>query len=158
VYLALQAVSIWLDQYATVIEQKDLMTGATFADVNATIPGRAIIAGIAALVAVLAIVTAVIGRWRLPIIGTALLIVSGLLVGSIYPALIRRFQVEPSEQSLEAPYLRENIDSTREAYGVADLEVRTYQATTDAAPGALREDAETTANIRLVDPAEISPT
>src|SRR5690606_1447753 len=78
VYLLLQAVSIWLDQYATVIEQKDLMTGATFADVNATIPGRAIIAGIAALVAVLAIVTAVIGRWRLPIIGTALLIISGL--------------------------------------------------------------------------------
>ena len=64
-----------------------------------------ILAGIAALVAVLALVTAVIGRWRLPLIGTALLIVSSLVIGSIYPAIIQRFQVEPSARTLEAEYI-----------------------------------------------------
>jgi uncharacterized membrane protein (UPF0182 family) len=155
VYLALQAVSIWLDQFTTLYAPSGgfLATGAGYTEVNATIPGRAILAGIAALVAVLFIVTAIIGRWRLPIIGTALLLVSGLVVGSIYPWIVQRFQVEPSARTLEAEYIQRSIDATREAYGVADIEEIPYTAETDAAPGALREDAETTANIRILDPA-----
>jgi uncharacterized membrane protein (UPF0182 family) len=155
IYLALQAISIWLDQYATLTEDGSLITGAAYTDVNAVIPGRVILAGIAALVAVLALVTAVIGRWRLPLIGTALLIVSSLVIGSIYPAIIQRFQVEPSARTLEAEFIQRNIEATREAYGVDDehVSVEPYAATTDAEAGALREDAETTANIRILDPA-----
>ncbi|MBN9606463.1 MAG: UPF0182 family protein [Actinomycetales bacterium] len=161
IYLALQAVSIWLDQYLTLFDPNGvsgLITGVTYADANAVIPGRVILAGIAALVAVLAIVTAAIGRWRLPLIGTALLIVSSLVVGGLYPGLIQRFQVEPSELSLEAPYIDRNIEATRAAYGVSDVNVVNYNATTEAEPGALRADAETTANIRILDPALVSDT
>ena len=59
IYLALQAVSIWFDQYATLLNDGDLITGAAYTDVNAVIPGRLILSGIAAVVAVLFIVTAV---------------------------------------------------------------------------------------------------
>ncbi|BDI23435.1 UPF0182 protein [Herbiconiux sp. L3-i23] len=157
IYVALQAVSIWLDQYVTLSTAGDLITGASYTDVNAVIPGRQIIAGIALVVAVLFVVTAVIGRWRLPVIGTALLIVSSLVIGSLAPWVVQRFQVQPSELSLERPYIQRNIDMTREAYGVADIETVPYEATTDAEPGALRADAETTANIRILDPAVVSP-
>ena len=155
IYLALQAVSLWLDQYATLYStsQGFLNTGAGYTEANATIPGRAILAGIAALVAVLFIVTAIIGRWRLPIIGTALLLVSGLVVGSIYPWIVQRFQVEPSARTYEAPYIERNIAATRAAYGVDGVQEVPYSAKTDAEPGALRLDAETTANIRILDPA-----
>lgn len=155
-YLLLQAVSIWFDQYSTMTAQGDLITGPGYTDVNATIPGRAILAGIAALVAVLFIVTAIIGRWRLPVIGTALLIVSSLLIGSLYPWVIQRFQVDPSAQTLEAEYIKKNIDLTRDAYDLAGVEEIPYNATTTAEPGALREDAATTANIRILDPALVS--
>jgi len=158
-YLLLQAVSIWLDQYATLVESNtsNLFTGASYTDVNAVIPGRAILAGAAAFVAILFIVTAVVGRWRLPVIGTALLIVSSLLIGSVYPFLIQRFQVAPSEKSLESQYLQRNIDSTRDAYGLTDVEEIPFDATTDASQGALREDAQTTANIRILDPSIAGP-
>ena len=157
IYLLLQAISIWFDQYATVTENSTLMTGAAYTDVNAVIPGRGILAAIAAVVAVLFFVTAIIGRWRLPLIGTALLIVSSLIIGSLYPWVIQRFQVDPSARSLEAPYIERNIDQTRDAYGVADIESIPFEAKTDAEPGALRSDAATTANIRLMDPLVISP-
>ncbi|RXZ68468.1 UPF0182 family protein [Agromyces albus] len=156
IYLLLQAVSIWFDQYATVTETGELITGAAYTDVNATIPGRGILAAIAAVVAVLFFITAAIGRWRLPLIGTALLIVSSILIGSLYPWVVQRFQVDPSARTLEAPYIQRSIDLTRDAYGVSDIEQIPYKATTDATPGALREDAETTANIRLMDPLQIS--
>ena len=158
IYLALQAVSIWLDQYATMASNTstDLITGPAYADVNAVIPGRAILAGIAALVAVLFIVTAVIGRWRLPIVGTALLIVSAILIGGVYPWIVQRFQVDPSARTVEADYIERNIEATRAAYGVSDVTETPYQARTDTAPGTLRNDAETTANIRILDPALVT--
>ena len=160
IYLALQAVSLWLDQYTALYStsQGFLETGAGYTEVNATIPGRAILAGIAAIVAVLFIVTAIIGRWRLPIIGTALLLVSGLVVGGIYPWIVQRFQVEPNARAFEATYIERNIQATRDAYGVSAVEEIPYNATTDAEPGALREDAETTASIRIIDPALVTRT
>ena len=136
----------------------DLITGAAYADVNALIPGRAILAGIAAVVAVLFIVTAVIGRWRLPIIGTALLLVSGLIIGVGLPVDRAAVPGGAERAEAEAPYIQRNIDATREAYGVDDVKEIAYNASTDAEPGALRNDAETTANIRIIDPALVSPT
>lgn len=156
VYLLLQGVSIWLDQYKTVTETGSLFTGASYTDVNAVIPGRMILAGIALFVALLFFVTAFIGRWRLPIIGTALLLVSGLVIGTGYPWVVQRFQVEPNAKSLETPFLQKNIDMTRDAFGVSDVEEIPYAATTNATQGALREDAATTASIRIIDPAIVS--
>ncbi|MGG7463513.1 MULTISPECIES: UPF0182 family protein [unclassified Plantibacter] len=155
-YLLLQAVSLWLDQYTTLNDTGTLITGAAYTDVFATIPGRIILAGIAALVAVLFIVTAFTGRWRLPLVGTALLIVSSLIIGSLYPWIVQRFQVEPNAKQLETPYIQRNIDLTRDAYDVSNVEEEEYDATTTANPGALRQDAETTANIRIIDPSLVS--
>jgi len=158
-YLALWAVTIWLDQYTTVINESAgfLTTGAGFAEANALIPGRAILAGIAAFVAVLFIVTAVIGRWRISIIATALLVISGIILGGIVPWVVQRFQVDPNARTLESEFIERSIQSTRDAYGVSDIDVQSYNATTDAEAGALRADAETTANIRIIDPALVSP-
>lgn len=156
-YLLLQATSLWLDQYSTLTDTSDyVMAGAGYTDVNATIPGRAILAGIAAVVAILFLITAIMGRWRLPIVGTVLLIVSSLLIGSLYPWVVQRFQVVPSAKTLESEYIQRNIDLTRDAYGLSEVEEISYNAKTDALPGALREDAETTASIRILDPSIVS--
>jgi uncharacterized protein len=158
IYIAVQAISVWLDQYGTVTSPSAgfLATGAGYTEVNATIPAKEILAVVAALVAILFFVTAVIGRWRLPIVGTALLLVSAILIGAIYPAIVERFTAIPSAQTLEAPYIQRNIDATRAAYGVKSVKTVPYNATTSTKAGALRTDAETTANIRILDPDLVS--
>ena len=80
--------------------------GALYTDVNAVIPTKAILAVAAVLVAVLFIVAAVIGKWRLPVIGTAMLVITSILAGGVYPWVIQQFQVRPSEQTLEKPVHR----------------------------------------------------
>jgi uncharacterized membrane protein (UPF0182 family) len=157
-YLVAQAASLWLDRYKTLSETGDLITGPGYTGVNAVIPGQAILAGIAAFVALLFFVTAVIGRWRFPLIGTALLIVSAIVVGVGYPWIVDRFQVAPNEFSLEEQFIERNLDMTKVAYGIDGLEKTETTAVTDAEPGALRADAQTTASIRIMDPAIISPT
>ena len=160
VFLLLQALSLYLDQFTTLYDDSTgrLFTGAAYADVNAVIPGRLILAVCALLVAALFIVTAAIGRWRLPLIGTALLVVSAIIVGSVFPWAMWNLQVKPNQGSLERPYISRAINATREAYGVDDVEQIPYDAKTTAQAGALRSDAQTTANIRLIDPKVVSPT
>ncbi|HWV50084.1 MAG TPA: UPF0182 family protein [Microbacterium sp.] len=157
-YLLVQAVSLWLDQYKTLISEEDRITGAAYTSVHATIPGLAILAILAAIVALLFFVTAIIGRWRYPLVATALLIVASLVVGVGYPWVVDTFQVRPNQNSLQAEYYQRNIDGTKSAYDIADLETTPFEAATDPETGQLREDAETTASIRIVDPGIISPT
>jgi len=158
VYIALQALSLWFDQYAALTKDNSLITGAQYTEVNATIPGREIMAGIAAIVAILFIVTAIIGRWRISIVGTGLLLVSAIVIGGIYPWIVQRLQVAPSERSFESAYIQRNIDATRDAYDVSGVKESNYDATTETATGALAEDAQTTTNIRLIDPKIVSDT
>ena len=113
--------------------------------VNVVIPGLTILSIAAAIVAVLFFITAVIGRWRFPLIGTALLIVSSLVVTVAYPFLVNQFQVVPNQETLESPFYQRNIDATLSAYDLQDVETMPYDATTTAEAGALREDAEATA-------------
>jgi len=155
-WLLLQAVSLWLDEYSLLVDPSVGFLkngGAGFTEVHALIPGKLILAGAAVIVAILCFVTAWIGRWRFPLVGLGALIVLAIVIGSIYPWIVQKLQVEPSAQSVEAPYIQRSIDATRKAFGVADVDVVPYTATTDAEPGALRQDAATTANIRIIDPS-----
>ncbi len=156
-YLAVQAVSLWLDRFKTLVAPDDRIVGAAYTGVNATIPGLAILAIIAGIVAILFFVTAVIGRWRFPLAATGLLLVASLVVGVGFPWAVTTFQVRPNQNAYQAEFYQRNIDGTKEAYGVSALETTPFEAETDAAAGQLREDAETTASIRIVDPNVISP-
>ena len=74
------------------------------------------------------------------------------MIAGIYPGAIQTFQVKPSESSKEAPFIQRNIDATRTAYGLDNVEVSDYQATLTTSAGQLSKDAATIANIRLMDP------
>ena len=155
-YLLVQGASLWLDQYLTITSSSGLFTGATYSDVYAAIPGLQILALISGVVALLFLVAAFVGKWRLPVIATGLMVVSSLILGGLFPWAVQTFQVVPNERTLEAPYIDRNLSATRVAYGIDDVLKVEYNATTDATPGALREDAETTASIRIIDPALVS--
>ena len=157
-YFLIQAANLWLQQYDTLVSRGGgfLPFGAGFTEVSATIPARAIMAGIAIIVAVLFLLTAIIGRWRLAVVGTALYIVSGLVLGLGYPSIVQRFQVNPSARTLEQDYIQRNIDATRDAYGLTDIVEIDYEASTDTSSGSLRAYAQTTANIRIIDPALVT--
>jgi uncharacterized membrane protein (UPF0182 family) len=155
-YLLVQGASLWLDQYLTMTSSSGLFTGATYSDVYAAIPGLQILALISIVVALLFLVAAFVGKWRLPVIATGLMVVSSLILGGLFPWAVQTFQVVPNERTLEAPYIDRNLSATRAAYGIDDVLKVEYNATTDATPGALREDAETTASIRIIDPALVS--
>ena len=154
----LKAGAYWLDRYALALKDNKLITGLTYTDVNALLPAKAILAGIAAVCSLLFFANIIRRSWLLPAAGTALLVISSVLIAGIYPAAIQQFQVKPSESSKEAPFIQRNIDATRDAFGLSAVEVKDFQATLNASAGQLSKDSATISNIRLMDPNVLSAT
>ena len=154
--MVLLGMNIWLGQYETMTSPSGLFTGATYSDVNAAIPAAQILTAIAFVVALLFVVVAVIARWRLAILGTGLMLVTSILLAGVWPGIVHTFQVVPNERTLEAQYIQRNIEATRAAYGLDKVETIAYDAKTTATQGALKEDAQTAAQIRIIDPNLVS--
>ncbi len=157
-YVLLLGVSHWFERYGLLTGSHSRFDGASYTDVHAILPAKTILAIAAVIVAALFVLWIFRGDWRIPAIGAGLMILATLAVGTAYPWLIQRFQVTPNERSLEQQYIQHNIDATRTAYGLDDVNEIGYEAATDATPGALRTDADTAAQIRLLDPSVVSPT
>jgi hypothetical protein len=158
-FLLLRALDSWLGRFSLSTQQSKLITGLTYTDANAVLTARGVLSAISLIVAVLFVVAAVWDGWRmLPVYGVALLVITAIVIGQIYPAIVQRFQVTPSAQELEAPYIQRNIDATRSAFGLADIQVTKYAAKTAATPDALRSDAASIPGIRLLDPTLVSRT
>ncbi|MBL1095850.1 UPF0182 family membrane protein [Streptomyces coffeae] len=167
VFVALKAVAYWLDRYALAVKSSDFKatdnwTGLRYVDAQAYLPAKTILFCIAAICAVLFFATLWRRTWQLPVIGFGLMVLSAVLIGGLYPAIVQKFQVQPNEQAKEAPYIKKNIDATRKAYGIGDSEVADYSGRTDDKGGAkgakLRQVADSTASYRLIDPSVVSPT
>jgi uncharacterized membrane protein (UPF0182 family) len=154
----LKAVAYWFDRYALALKESKLITGLSYTDVNATLPAKAILSAIAVVCALLFFANIIRRSWLLPAAGTALLVVSSVLIAGIYPGAIQQFQVKPSESSKEAPFIQRNIDATRAAYDLNGVVMQDYNATISTSAGQLAKDAATIANIRLMDPNVLSAT
>ncbi|TAK68702.1 MAG: UPF0182 family protein [Actinomycetota bacterium] len=161
-FLLLKAGAYWLDRYGLEINPQSLVqgfTGMKYTDVNAVLPATTILAFIAVGCAILFFINAFRRTWALALIGLGLMVLSSVLIGWLYPLIVQQFQVRPSELVKEQPYIERNIAATREAYGIADAKVQNYAGTTTTpTPQVLAANAGTLGNIRLLDPAVVSPT
>ncbi len=124
--------------------------GANYADVNATLP-LLWAQIVAAVVAALLTVTCVFRRNnRLFFAGTVLLILVAV-AGSIYPSLVQRFSVAPNELAKETPYIKNNIDATRTAFGLNNVEERELSGAMALTAADIKENRRTIDNVRLWD-------
>lgn len=158
VLVLIKAVAYWFDRYALSLREGRLITGLTYTDVNAVLPAKAILAGIAVVCSLLFFANIIRRSWVLPAAGVSLMVIASVLIAGIYPAAIQQFQVKPSESSKEAPFIQRNIDATRAAYGLGNVSVKDYQATIATSAGQLSNDASTISNIRLIDPNVVPAT
>ncbi len=164
IFVALKAVAYWLDRYGLAVKSSDFKatgnwTGLRYVDANAYLPAKTILFCIAVICALLFFATLWRRTWQLPVIGFGLMVLSAILIGGLYPAIVQKFQVQPNEQAKEAPYVQKNLKATREAYGIDDTKVSEYagkSTTTDKTK--LRNDANDAASIRIIDPNVVSPT
>jgi uncharacterized protein len=143
--------SYWLDRFLLLYDDNGVVVGAGYTDVHVELP---VLWGLAGLAAACGVALMVNMRWRSYRLagGAAVLVFGGsFLFAMIYPALFERFYVKPSELELEAPYIAHNLALTREAYGLARIEVKPFAAEEGLNLAALQANRATIDNIRLWD-------
>ncbi|MDR2538224.1 MAG: UPF0182 family protein, partial [Bifidobacteriaceae bacterium] len=152
------AAGIFLQRYNTLTEVGDRITGAAYTSTHAFIPGNTVLAVLALVVGVSCIVTIFLQKWTIPLFAIGGFMVASILCTAVIPYIVQKFVVEPNAQTLESEYIQRNIEATDYSFGLDKVEIIDYNAKTQASADEVRKDAETTAQIRLLDPQVVSPT
>jgi uncharacterized membrane protein (UPF0182 family) len=153
-----KAVSYYLDRFGLVFSNRGVVEGASYTDVHAVLPAKTMLMLIAAICALLFFANVVVRNVLLPAGALALLVVSSIAVGGIYPYVVQQTTVGPNQLQRERQYIQRNMDATKLAYGINDVSVTTYPGVSTATKATLRNDTGTIPNIRLLDPNILGPT
>jgi uncharacterized membrane protein (UPF0182 family) len=164
-FVLLKAIAYWLDRYGLVFSHRgDLFTGASYTDVNALLVPKTILVFVAVVCAIAFFANIAVRNFLLPAAALVLLLVSSLVIGVAYPAIVQQFVVKPSANEKEAPYIKKAITSTLAAYNLDDIDYVQYatdggdKVDPAAAKAALRNDSQTIPNARLLDPNVLTDT
>lgn len=150
----LRAANYWLSRYNLTRSSRSVVEGALYTDINAQLPAINLMILVSVAVAILLLWNIRQKGWRLPALAVGLWVVVAIVAGAVYPAIVQRFVVQPSVSTRELPFISRNIEATKAAMGLANVErVPTTSGTAtvadiDANDIALRD-------VRQLDPAQM---
>ncbi len=147
----LRAANYWLSKYELTSSERGVVRGALYTDVNAQLPALNLMILVSLAVTALLLWNIRQRGWRLPVMAVGLWIIVALVAGSLYPAVIQRFVVQPNVSTREIPYIQRNIAATKKALGIANVE------RVDASFGEIGTDDVTADDAALRDVRQLDP-
>jgi uncharacterized membrane protein (UPF0182 family) len=152
-WFLLTALRLWLvDAPQLLYSTTGPLVGASYTDLHARLPALRVTAVLAVIGAVLVLVGGVqreLGRYGLWAIGGYLL--AALLGRGVFPLLMQKLVVAPTELTRETPYLVHHIAATRAAWGIDSVETRELNGEADLTLADIRANGPTIENVRLWD-------
>lgn len=160
VFVLLKAFAYWLDRYGLAFSGRGSVTGPSYTDVHAVLPAKTILVFVAIICALLFFANIYTRNWMLPAVAFGLMVISALVIGGAFPALIQQFKVKPSAQDLEAKYIGRNIEQTQYAFGIGPDNVTTeaYPGVSSLSPSDQRAQVSKDVQLRVLDPNVVSQT
>jgi uncharacterized membrane protein (UPF0182 family) len=141
----------YLDRFELLYSTRGVVYGVGYTAYNVTRISLWIMIFASCALAFLIVLSLLRRRFTSMLIGIGSYFVLYVVVIGVIPALVQKFEVQPSELELETPYLKHNIDFTRRAFQLDKIEVKTYPGSSDLTPGQVSDHQETIQNIRLWD-------
>ena len=158
-YLLLKAASYWLSRFALTTSSRGPVTGLSYTDVHATLPGLTVLTIVAALFALLLFANAWLRRLRWICVALGGMIVAALLFGSVWPSLVYRYREQPSASTLDRTSIEHNQAATLKAFGLdTGITTQEFGANGNTPTTTSVAQARRTAQIRLLDPNLLTPT
>lgn len=140
-----------LGQYNLLYSTRGKVTGASYTDIHAELPALQLLVVISVIGAVLFLINIRFKGWALPIVGAGLWLLTSVLAAGVFPFVMQRFIVVPSQLQKETKYINYNIAATRKAYGIA-IKPQPYTDTGDITSEVVNNSTSVLNAIRLWDP------
>jgi len=115
-----------IGRYELLVDGNGFNDAIGYTDVHARLPAHILVALLCVATAAAVLYGAIRRTLLPPTIAVGGLAIGGIASMVLYPAFVQRVQVEPNEIGREAEYISWNMDFTRRAFGVNDIERRTF--------------------------------
>ena len=125
-FFALLAINYQLNTFDLLFSDRGVVFGAGYTDLNASLYALYIQSAAAAVVAITFLFNFFRYEIRPVIFAGVIWLVATVIVGGIYPAILQQFVVVPNELARERPFIQNNIDFTRRAFGLDKVEERPF--------------------------------
>ncbi|MBQ6607779.1 MAG: UPF0182 family protein, partial [Firmicutes bacterium] len=155
IFFLMLAIDFFLKQFDLLHAHTGAVYGAGFTDVNITLWMYRVLCGLAVISAILFVVYMAKKQYKKILTVPVVMIVVGL-IGTGAAMLVQNFIVSPDELQKETPYLLNNIEYTQYAYGLEDVDIKSFAADNTLTAEDIANNMETITNIRINDfePAE----
>ncbi len=155
IFFLMLAIDFFLKQFDLLHAHTGAVYGAGFTDVNITLWMYRVLCGLAVISAILFVVYMAKKQYKKILTVPVVMIVVGL-IGTGAAMLVQNFIVSPDELQKETPYLLNNIEYTQYAYGLEDVDIKSFAADNTLIAEDIANNMETITNIRINDfePAE----
>lgn len=169
------SLAYWLRRYQVLYSPTDTVYGAGYTQVNVELPAYTSLSFLTAAIAIFLIGKALFGkpeksqkalkktnqtsffnRTNFPYPTQLIYGITGytfiaIIAGIILPSAVQRTIVQPNELVRERPYIQRNINFTRSAFNLNNIEVQTFTPEDQLTFADLQKNDQTVRNIRLWD-------
>jgi uncharacterized membrane protein (UPF0182 family) len=145
------ALGFWLERYRLLYSSEGVVFGAGYTDAHARLFAYSLMSFGALTLGILLILAVWQNSIIFPTYGICFYLVAWILFNNFYPWFQQQFIVEPNELEKELPYIEHNIEFTRKAYGLEEVQRKSYPGHNQLNRQTLQANQTTIDNIRLWD-------
>jgi uncharacterized membrane protein (UPF0182 family) len=151
-FAALWAVHYQLDLYELLLSKRGFVYGIGYADIAARVPAYWIMTVLMVLITVGLLINAFGARLTALAAALAVWLGAAFVLLVVFPGIVQRFQVAPSELQRETSYIKNQIDFTRQAWGLTSIADRPFTPQDTLTADKVANNPQTVQNARLWDP------
>jgi Uncharacterized conserved protein len=155
IFFIMLGVHFLLKSYTLLSAHTGAVYGAGWTDVHITLNVYRILM-VLSFVGALGVIYGIVKKKPRQILTVPVIMICVGLIGVVASAVVQNFVVSPDEISKESKYLERNIEYTQAAYGLNNVDVKSFSATGSLTAADIKANDQTIQNIRINDykPAE----
>lgn len=124
--ILLFAVRYWVGRYGILLEGSGFSGAVGYTDVHARLPAQRVLAVMSVAAAAALLYGAFRRIWWPPAIAVGVLVLASIALGYVYPSIVQKLSVEPTQLDRERVYIGWNLAFTRLAYGLSAIDRVAY--------------------------------
>ncbi len=131
-----------------VYSPRGIVFGASYTDIHVTLRFYQVIAVTSLIGGIITFISLLTYRTK-PVIISVIVIIVLIFAESVAANVVDKFSVQSNEKTLEEPYIQYNIDSTRKAFNISNIEEIQFEVKNSLTKEDINENKDTIDNIKI---------
>ncbi|MBW9173698.1 UPF0182 family protein [Clostridium estertheticum] len=148
IVILLVSLGYLIKSWDLVYSQNGIVFGASYTDVHVTLRFYEVISVVSLISAIIIFISILTYKIK-PIVISIVVIIILIIGENITSISVQRFEVQSNEKTLEKPYIQYNIDSTRKAFNINNIDEIPFEIKNDLTKGDIKENKDTVNNIKV---------